>query len=147
MVVTKDFNHLRGLHFVHLNIRSLWNKFDQFRELLKDSNVDIFGLSESWLNINIDDRLLLIPDYTCIRLDRAWSEDNVNIKKGGGVCCYIKSNINFSDIEIAHLNKSNKDIEMLWITINQPNTKLLYAIYIDLLMETPPYFVIHCMTQ
>ena len=71
----------------------------------------------------MDMRLLSIPNYTCIRSDRAWSEDNINPKKGGGVCCYIKSELNFSDSELFHLNKSTKNIEMLWVTLNQPNTK------------------------
>ena len=61
-----DFNNTRGLHFVHLNIRSLWKKFDQTREILKDSNVDVLGISESWLNVNTDDRLLIKPNYTKI---------------------------------------------------------------------------------
>ena len=90
---------------------------------MKDSNIHVLGLSETWLNDNADNRILSIPNYSCIRLDRTWSENNTNPKKGGGVCCYIKSDLNFSDSELSHLNKSTKNIEMLWIMLNQPNMK------------------------
>ena len=87
--------------------------------------MDIFGISESWLNVNFDDRLLAIPKYTCIRLDRSWSENEIHAKRGGGVCCYIKSDLIFSDSELSHLNKSTRNIEMLWITLNQPKMKTI----------------------
>ena len=90
---------------------------------MKDSNIHCFGFSETWLNENVDTQLLSIPNYSCIRLDRLWSENNVSPKKGGGVCCYIKSGLNFSDSELSQLNKSTKNIEMQWISLNQPYMK------------------------
>ena len=122
------FSNERGLHFVHLNTRSLWNKFDQVRQLLHDSNISVFGISESWLNENFDQRLIEIPQYSCIRNDRFWSENGINIKKGGGVCCYIKNSLIYSENEFQNFNKSTKNIEMQLISINQPHLKKIVLI-------------------
>ena len=91
--------------------------------MLYDSNVSILGVSETWLTANTDQRIIEIPDYSCIRLDRNWSDNNQNIKKGGGICCYIKSNMIFSENELSDYNISSKNIEMQWLTINQPHLK------------------------
>ena len=81
------------------------------------------GISESWLSENINDRLITIPNYHCVRLDRSWSDNDHNIKKGGGICCYLKSDVIFSDCELSHKNVSSKNIEMLWISLNKENMK------------------------
>ena len=120
-----NFNGSRGLHFVHLNVRSLWNKYDQVRQLLFNSNISILGLSGSWLTHNLDERLIDIPNYSCIRLDRNWSDNN---KKGGGVCCSIKNDIIYLDSEFANYNTSNRNVEMQIISINQPHLKQIILI-------------------
>ena len=83
-----DFVGKNGLHYGHLNVRSLWNKFD------------------------------------LIRLDRSWIENSV-IKRGGGVCCYVQSDLSVSNTEFCQFNMSNKNIEILWLTINIPNCEKL----------------------
>ena len=120
---------------MHLNIRSLWSKFDQLREILSNSNVTVCGISESWLNCNMDDNLIYIPNYTCVRLDRTWTNHDQIVKKGGGICCYVRSDLSFSDSELSHFNISLKDIEMLWITLNQPKMKKIIICNI----YRPPY--------
>ena len=126
-----NFNAERGLHFVHLNVRSLWNKYDQIRQLLYDSNISVLGVSESWLTSSFDQGQIEIPKYSCIRLDRCWSDNNTNIKKGGGVCCYIKNDLIYSDSEYANYNISSKNIEIQVLSINQPHLKkmLLLNLY------------------
>ena len=126
--MTLNFKAKRGLHFVHLNVRSLWSKIDQIRQLMYDSNISILGLSESWLTSNLDPRLIEIPNYACIRLDRNWTDNNVSIKKGGGLCCYIKNDMIYSDSEFSNVNISNRNIEMQIISINQPHIKKILLI-------------------
>ena len=111
MAVAKslDFNNVKGLHLTHINIRSLYNTMDIVRQTIFSSEASIVALSETWLNSNITSAMIEIPGYTCTRNDRSWLE-NGNIKRGGGVCCYIKSDICFSDTEYANLNRSTKDI-------------------------------------
>ena len=116
-----DFNGKKGVHMAHLNIRSLWNKIDLVRQTIKSSNLDMMSLSESWLNESMNSSLINIPGYLCIRHDRSWTENNAT-KKGGGICCYVKDNIQVSHVEF---NMSTKDIELLWISLNFPKSKKL----------------------
>lgn len=44
------------LRFAHLNVRSLMNQFDVFRELLTAQRIDIFAVSETWLDSDIAER-------------------------------------------------------------------------------------------
>ena len=58
------------------------------------------------------------------RLDRNWSENgNVNVKRGGGLACYIKKGIKHSDTRYKELNVSTEDIEMQWISISFHNVR------------------------
>ena len=119
MVRNFNFTNVKGLHFSHINIRSLLNKFDIVKQTVVESDVPIVAFSESWLTSNIPNNMIEIPGYSCNRLDRSWLE-NGNIKKGGGVCCYIKSEICHSASDFNELNCSSKDIEICWITLNIP---------------------------
>ena len=108
----------KGIHLVHLNMRSLYcrNKFDMFKQQLLNSNIDVFCISESWLRESLTSNIIDIPGYKLSRLDRNWSENN-NIKKGGGLCMYINQNIEFSNSDICKLNCSSKDIEIQWMVL------------------------------
>ena len=76
-----NFDNKKGLRFVYLNVRSYWNKFDQMRQLLLDSNISVLGVSESVLTHNLDQRSIEIPKYSCVRFYRNWSDDHVFYKK------------------------------------------------------------------
>ena len=91
----------KGFHLMHLNIRSLFckNKFDMFKQQMIDSCIDVVCISETWLKNGLHSNYVNIPNYKLTRLDRSWSE-NGNLKKGGGVCMYIKNQIQFSDIDL-----------------------------------------------
>ena len=78
----------RGLHFVHLNINSLPSKIEELRQIAKDTNSAVIGLSETKLDKTIFDSEISIPNYSLIRKDRN--------RKGGGVACYIRSDICFN---------------------------------------------------
>ena len=123
MINPLNFTGVKGLHYVHGNIRSVFNKFLQIKQYLLDSNVSCLGLSETWLTENIPDNMLYIPGYHLIRLDRKWLNLQGQIKKGGGVCCFINTNLTFSTSDIAHLNCSTQDYEMLHVIIEQPFIK------------------------
>ena len=51
--------------FGHLNARSLNNedKLDEISVLIEDHNVDIFAVSETWLNSQIPQSAVAIPGY------------------------------------------------------------------------------------
>ena len=116
---------------MHGNIRSLFNKINQLKLYLIDSNISCLGLSETWLTESIPDNMLHIPGYHLLRLDRKWNNPHGQTKKGGGVCFYINTNIKFSYQEFDNLNCSSKDIEIYHVLIEQPAIKkcILLNIY------------------
>ena len=63
-----------------------------------------------------------IPGYNLERNDRKWSEQGNQVKKGGGIACYIKQNLTYSR-DNEELNISVVDLESLWITILIPNMR------------------------
>ena len=81
----------------------------------------------------VPDRVVEYMNYNIVRLDRKWSEngDMEGLpKKEGGVACYIKSNIEYSDTKYEALNKSCKDLEMMWISIEIKNMKPIVLIVV-----------------
>ena len=48
MTNTFNFNKVRGVHMVHINIPSPWNKIDIFKETLRNSDATLCGISETW---------------------------------------------------------------------------------------------------
>ncbi|CAB4008015.1 Hypothetical predicted protein, partial [Paramuricea clavata] len=68
--VAQQLSGCRGLKISHLNIRSLYPKMDEVRLLLKDQPIDVFTISETWLNPSISDEELSVPGYTILRQDR-----------------------------------------------------------------------------
>ena len=75
----------QGLHFVHLNINSLPSMIEELRQIAKDTNSPVIGLSETKLDKIIFDSEISVPNYSLIRKERN--------RKGGGVACYIRGDI------------------------------------------------------
>ena len=48
---TVNFPTKRGMKLAHLNMRSIRNKIDELRLLLKDNPYDIFTMPETWLDV------------------------------------------------------------------------------------------------
>ena len=100
----------RGLHFVHLNINSLPSKIEELRQIAKDTNSAVIGLSETKLDKTIFDSEIYIPNYSLIRKDRN--------RKGGGVACYIRGDICFNS-----QNYLSEEIENISFDLLLPKTK------------------------
>ena len=114
----------KGIHLMHLNIRSLFckNKFDMFKQQMSYSNIDVICISETWLREGLTSNILDIPGFRLLRMDRNWSENNM-IKKGGGLCMYINQNINFTDNDICVMNSSSIDLEIQWVIFKFPKMR------------------------
>ncbi len=104
-----DYFNTKGLHFVHLNIRSLLPKIDEIRCLLKNCKVGIFCLTETWLDSSVTNNEIKVDIYNVIRKDRN--------RQGGGVCIFIRSDINFNVLDI------NVEQELLFLDLLLPATK------------------------
>ena len=85
---TRSVFKKRRLHFVHLNINCLPSKIEELRQIAKDTNSAVIGLSETKLDKTIFDSEISIPNYSLIRKNRN--------RKNGGVACYIRSDICFN---------------------------------------------------
>ena len=122
-----DIANARGMHIGHLNVRSMVNKWDLLKAQFSSSNFHILGFSETWLSEALPTMLFeLSSEYTFLRNDRNWSENTgMNVKKGGGLGIYIHNGLNFSETSHNNLNCSIRDIEMQWISIKQPHSKLI----------------------
>ena len=105
---------MRGFKLASLNIASLPKHIDELRVLLSDNPLDILSINETRLDDSVSDDEVYIPGYDIIRRDREH-----NGRFGGGVCIYVRSNINFSlrpDLSDLHL-------ENLCIEIRKPRSK------------------------
>lgn len=101
----------RYVKLAHLNVRSVFTKFDVFKAYLISESVDVFAVSETWLNEGDDpeeygvDRLAEVPDYKLVRADRQG--------RGGGVGFYIRNSMPYKVM----LSEVTLALEHLWVSI------------------------------
>ena len=102
------------------------------RQQVENSHLDVFCASETWLTSSIPNTLLELKGFNLARLDRSWNETPANNqpKKGGGLICYAKANVNMNETRYSSLNKSNKDLEMQWISLEMKNMRRIIIINI-----------------
>ena len=62
----------QGLHICHLNVRSLLNKLHEIKKILKNKNLQILTISESWLADTISSNEVYIEGYNFYRQDRSY---------------------------------------------------------------------------
>ena len=94
--VSYTYNKHNELNILHLNVQSLLNKFDKFKQFILDLSrkcgpPDFILVCETFLKDNIID-LVKLDGYKFIHRSR-------NVKKGGGVGVYIRNNIDYSICE------------------------------------------------
>ena len=122
----------KGLHIAHLNVRSMFggHRFDMLKRQIESSGIGVFTLSETWLNVSIPDKVLEVKGYDWVRADRTWGIRDKNLlpKRGGGLACYVKKGIKYSESKYAHLNASTKDVEMLWLSVVLENVRPIVVV-------------------
>ena len=105
----KAFNK-RGLHLIHLNINSLLSKIDELREIARKTRATVIGITESKLDGSVLDGEINIDGYELVRSDQN--------RHGGGVACYIRSDISFNV-----RGDFSSEIENIFLDILLPKTK------------------------
>lgn len=110
------FSHssLFGRAIACLNINSLSAHIDELRVFMDNSKVDILSINETKLDSSIMDSEIHLPGYDVVRLDR-----KLNGRNGGGVCIYLRSNLNFRTRE----DLISDDLEMLIVEIANPRSR------------------------
>lgn len=103
------------------NARSFSNKVDEFSIILSEKKPDICAITESWLDLDLPDSAIAVPEYSIIRRDR-------DGQMGGGILCYIRSNYSYSIIDDISLPILNSRTEFLVFYVEDLTT-LLIVIY------------------
>ena len=106
-----DVFHKRGIHILHLNIRSLLSKIDELCYIAIKSKATIICITETWLDETVWDPEISIPEYNLLRKDQN--------RDGGGVCMYIRS-------DIAHrvrIDFPHPELETVWAEIMLPKPR------------------------
>ena len=75
----------RGLHFIHINARSMFHKISEIRLLAMKIKPAVISITESWLDISQTDESIKIDGYNILSRDR--------LTHGGGVCAYIRADL------------------------------------------------------
>ena len=101
----------RGLHSMHLNVRSLLPKIDEVRRIAQTTSIPVMCFTETWLDATITDPEIEIENYLVVRRDRN--------RNGGGVCMYIRSDVAFDP----RLDLARDDLEAIWVNILLPKSR------------------------
>ena len=79
-----DIKEAKGIHIAHINVRSMVNKWELLKMNCMCTNLHVLGISETWLSNRLPCELyMLSSDYTLIRNDRNWCDNNNNRTKKG----------------------------------------------------------------
>ena len=76
---------------------------------------DVIGITETWMNDQIDSAEVSLTGYTLFRQDRP------NGRKGGGVCLYIKT-----ELRAAEFQPNTAFPEQIWCTIEDMQRTVYY---------------------
>ena len=106
-----------GFHICHLNCRSLLSKLDEIKGFLRNKNVHVLTLSETWLAPSISDEEVFIEGYIFFRQDRSFkiNKKRKKSKRSGGIGIYVRNDISTDINNFAHLNTNNVNLESQWI--------------------------------
>ena len=116
--LSTSFNSSK-LKLAHINIRSCRNKEVEISLFLKENDIDILTLNETWLKNNFK---LDIPNYTITRKDRP-------SRQGGGVAILVRNDIKFDIIDTC--SNINTDNEAITIRLKNPEDQItITTIYI-----------------
>ena len=109
----KDISSQKGFKIVHLNIRSLVNKYEQVKFKLENADIDIFSISETWLTEGLSSNILNINGYNLERFDREIIEIDTGLpKRGGGLCIYYDKQLACDTSKWKQYNVSTQDLEL-----------------------------------
>lgn len=107
----------KNLKLGHVNIRSLLPSLDSVSDSVHRLELDILGVTETWLSERISGNSIEIDGYNFFRNDRE--------TRGGGVGIYIKNNIVSRKIDI----ENSESIEQLWLVIKVNNIEIGLGVF------------------
>ena len=86
---SNEWNVFRSkeIHLIHLNVNSIYPKIDEIHYIAEHTKAAVIGITESKLNESIFQSEIEIDNYDLLRCDKN--------RNGGGVACYIRSDISY----------------------------------------------------
>ncbi|VEN64491.1 unnamed protein product [Callosobruchus maculatus] len=101
-----------NLKLGHVNIRSLLPSLNHVEELLTTVELDILGISETWLRSSVLNCEVEISGFNFLRADRG--------SRGGGVGAYVRSGL---EVKVIEIEDATEKLEQIWFSlkINQIN--------------------------
>lgn len=96
---------MNNLRLGHVNIRSLYPSFNEFKDILNNEKFSILGITETWLTPLISSTVLGVDGYKLIRNDRTG--------RGGGVAIYYDTRLNINIFNCENF----PELEQIWITV------------------------------
>ena len=112
-------NRKKGIYNAHLNIRSLSNKVNEVKSLIKEHSPNILGLSECELrkiNNQYDEAKLKIPGYK-ILFPKTW-----NTHGFARVIVYVKNSLEFEQV----FDLEEEQVQSIWLKGGFKNGKRIF---------------------
>ena len=109
--------NVKGIKNMHFNIRKLKNKVDEVKNIIKQENPNIFGLSECDLrkeNCNVNS--LKIPGYVAL-FPKSW-----NIHGFARVVVYVKKSLHYEQV----FDLEHDLVQSIWVKGGYKNGKKIY---------------------
>lgn len=95
-------------------------KFNEFKQMILMTNVDIICVSETWLNDRIDSSIIAIDGYKIVRNDRVG-------RIGGGVLIYVRYSLICKVLELS--DNEIGETEFIICEIIIQNRKKLFGVF------------------
>ena len=108
---------------VHWNCRSLYSKLEEVEIMLRDGDMEMFFISETWLTSAVSDSLLDVDGYNMLRLDR---DTCLGKNRGGGLLAYTKEDIKAK--LLPELCVSRLCAEVMAVQLSLDYTKPIYIL-------------------
>lgn len=137
-VQNSTIDYDQSLCCLHINASSLFPKVTHVRSLLHNTNIDIMGVSETWLNAEHTNLMVAVDNYTIVRNDRNRINGRNKSMKGGGVLLYVKSHIKY---KIIHKSGYGQITEYVFAELLLENRKVVIGC-----IYNPPSSDISCLS-
>nr|CAI5852316.1 unnamed protein product [Callosobruchus analis] len=108
-----DNSGRKDLLIGHVNIRSLVPALHKIELLLDEYQLDVLGITETWLDLRTKDDDIQLMGYKFLRLDRG------DGRRGDGVGVFVRSNLSVDLVE--ECSNASNFIEQIWLRIRISN--------------------------